>query len=87
MANDRNLEVMKKSEFLGTERRKKAMDVIMQICRENNPCPYKELVNILSYKTGLTTRKIEEDYLEVLISVRMLQLNKNLVEVGAMDGK
>lgn len=82
-----NLEVQKKSAFLGTERRKIAMSTILQICRENclPLCEEKKLLCIISYKTGLTVRKIDEDYISVLMAVGILQKNKFDIELGAEE--
>jgi hypothetical protein len=80
-----NLEVRQKSEFLGTERRKNAMRIILQLCRENLPMEYKKFICVLSYRTGLTIRKVEEDYIEVLKTVGVLQQNKYMLELGAEE--
>lgn len=83
----KNLEVQQKSEFLGTQRRKNAMSTVMQICREycNPEINYNELLNLLCYRTGLTKRKLEEDYIEVLIGIKFLQHNKFNIELGESE--
>ncbi len=77
-----NYDMLKKSEFIGTDRRKKTMSVIMQLCRELLPLDESEAVNIISFRTGLTTRKIEEDYIAVLKSIKFLDTENFALKVG-----
>jgi hypothetical protein len=80
--NKINLEVQQKNNFLGTQRRKEAMSTIVQLCRENLPMEEKKFLCILSYKTNLTIRKLEEDYINVLLGVGILQKNRFNLEIG-----
>jgi methyl coenzyme M reductase subunit D len=67
--------------WLGQERRKITMDIIKQIARECLPIPYKQFACIVSYRTGLSLRKITDDYLEVLIRIGFLKRNENMLLV------
>jgi len=80
----KNLEVKKLSVFAGTGRRKQMMQEIIQICREElkPSLPEEDFICQLSWKTGLTRRKLKEDYIDVLISNDILQMNKGAIELG-----
>lgn len=81
-----NLEVNRLSPFQGTRHRKDMMQTVIQILREElantEPQTESDIVSIISYKTGLTTRKIKEDYIDVLIGVKILQRNRVFLEFG-----
>jgi hypothetical protein len=80
-----NLQINSKSVFNGTNRRNQMMQAIVQMCREQLPMPQKEFINIVAFNTGLTTRKVQEDYLDVLVSVHVLQINKFNYELGESE--
>jgi hypothetical protein len=64
--NERNL-------WVGQDRRKRAMKTIMRIAEELLPMSYKRFACQVSYKTGLSLRKITDDYLEVLSEIGFLE--------------
>jgi hypothetical protein len=47
--------------WLGQDRRKRAMETILKLAREHCPVPYKKFACIVSYRTGLSLRKIQDD--------------------------
>lgn len=75
--------------WLGQQRRKRAMDTILRLAKECCPISFERFVCLVSYKTGLSIRKITEDYLRVLLGVGLLKrdgdsliLGRSNVEVG-----
>ncbi len=70
--------------WLGQGRRKKAMDTIERLARELCPLPFNKFAYIVSYRTGLSLRKLTDDYLLVLQGVGVLKMDgANLTVVGA----
>lgn len=67
--------------WLGQSRRKRAMDIISRLAKEMCPISHGKFVSIVSYKTGLSRRKIAEDYLVVLTDVGILQLNGGMLHL------
>jgi hypothetical protein len=69
-------------EWLGQGRRKRAVEKIIKLARELLPMPYKRFACTVSYRTGLSLRKVTDDYLEVLMELRFLRRNNGLLELG-----
>ena len=67
--------------WLGQGRRKRAMDVISRLAKENCPMSYKKLASIISYQTGLSRRKITDDYLVVLLDVGILENKQGILSI------
>jgi len=65
--------------WLGQGRRRRAMDVILDLVKENSGSPYGKLVSIISFSTGLSRRKIADDYLIVLRDVGLLEITGGIV--------
>jgi len=63
----------------GTRKRDQQMDTITRLAKELCPASYKKLISLVSYRTGLTPRKVREDYIEVLIDVGILSNNGDTV--------
>lgn len=68
--------------WLGQGRRKRAMETIMKLAKELCPTPYKQFACSVSYRTGLSLRKITDDYLEVLLVIGLLKRNENVLIVA-----
>lgn len=68
--------------WLGQERRKRAMETIRKLARENCPMPYKKFASLVSYRTGLSYRKVTDDYLEILLELGLLKRNDDGLVVG-----
>ena len=79
-----SIEVKRKSEFLGSKRRKEAQATILQICKELLPIDYNTAIKTIAYRTGLSCRKVDEDYIDMFITMDILTINKNtrLLELG-----
>jgi predicted nucleic acid-binding Zn ribbon protein len=71
--------------WLGQGRRKRAMETILKLAKELCPIPYKRFVCIVSYRTGLSYRKIADDYLEVLLEIGLLKRNENILTVAEAE--
>ena len=63
----------------GTIKRNQQMETISRLAKELCPASYKIFISSASYRTGLTPRKIREDYVEVLLDVGILMLNGGLL--------
>jgi hypothetical protein len=74
--------VSEESLWLGQDRRKRAMETILKLAKEHCPMPYKKFACIVSYRTGLSLRKITDDYLEVLLELGLLKRIENLLIMG-----
>lgn len=73
--------------WLGQSRRKRSMDIISRLAKEMCPISHGKFVSFVSYKTGLSRRKIAEDYLVVLTDVGILQLSEGMLHlVHTQDG-
>lgn len=75
------------SQFQGAQRKKETMDAILQRAREELPkgMATHQFVCLISYEMGLSTRKIKEDYIDVMISVGILQTKGCLLELGGRE--
>jgi hypothetical protein len=65
--------------WLGQERRKRAMETIQKLARESCPIPYKKFACLVSLRTGLSLRKVTDDYLEILLELGLLKRNDNIL--------
>ncbi len=68
--------------WLGQGRRKRAMETILKLAKELCPIPCKKFACLVSYRTGLSLRKITDDYLEVLLEIGLLKRNDNILTKG-----
>lgn len=59
--------------WLGQERRKITIDTIKKLARELLPMRYNQFSCIVAYRTGLSLRKVTEDYLHVLLGIGFLE--------------
>jgi len=71
--------------WLGQGRRKRAMNTIMRLAEELCPIGYKRFICTVAYRTGLSYRKISDDYLEILTEIGLLKLNDGILTVGKKD--
>jgi hypothetical protein len=67
--------------WLGQTRRKRAMEIISRLAKEMCPLPFSKFVSFVSYKTGLSRRKVETDYLETLLDVEILELKEGILQL------
>lgn len=67
--------------WLGQRRRKRAMDTITRLAKELCPIPPSKFVSMVSYRTGLSRRKIADDYLETLLDVGILEIKEGILTV------
>ena len=65
----------------GTRKRDQQMETITRLAKELCPASYKKLISFVSYRTGLTPRKVREDYVEVLIDVGILKLDGGILHL------
>ena len=65
----------------GTRKRDQQMETINRLAKELCPVSYKKLISLVSYRTGLTPRKVREDYIEVLIDVGILSNNGDTLSI------
>lgn len=61
----------------GQERRKRAMETIKKLAKELFPMEYDKFACIVSYRTGLSLRKITDEYLKILLTVGIIKRNGN----------
>ena len=73
--------------WLGQSRRKRAVEVIIELAKQNLPMSFKEFACLVSYKTGLSLRKITDDYLEVLLNVGVLKEKGGILSVAEESEK
>jgi len=59
--------------WLGQGRRRRAMDIISRLAKELCPMSYRKFVSMVSYRTGLSRRKVADDYIVVLLDVGILE--------------
>lgn len=71
--------------FTGTSKRDKMMQSIVQMARELLPMSQKEFINTVAFNTGLTTRKVQEDYIDLLVTVHIIQINRFDYELGSAE--
>ena len=72
-------------EWLGQGRRKRTVEKIMTLAQELLPMSYKKFACTISYRTGLSLRKVTDDYLEVLIELGFLRRNDGMLELGRTE--
>jgi hypothetical protein len=61
----------------GQERRKRAMETIKKLAQELFPMEYDKFACTVSYRTGLSLRKITDEYLKILLTVGIIERNGN----------
>jgi len=71
--------------WLGQGRRKRAMETILKLARELCPAGYKRFICIVSYRTGLSYRKIADDYLEGLLEIGLLKRDDNILTMAEAE--
>ena len=78
---------MEEDIWLGQRRRRRAMDIITRLAKEVCPAYHGKFVSAVSYRTGLSRRKISDDYLVVLLDVGILKRSDGTLHfVGLPDG-
>ena len=65
--------------WLGQKRRKRAMDIISRLAKELCPISHRKFVSLVSYRTGLSPRKVADDYLEILLDVGILEIKEGIL--------
>ncbi len=65
--------------WLGQDRRKRATETILRLAKELCPLSLKRFACIVSCRTGLSIRKVTDDYLEVLLEIGLLKREDNLL--------
>ena len=58
------------------------MDVISRLAKELCPMPYRKFVSMVSYRTGLSRRKLADDYIVVLLDVGILVNKEGTLNVA-----
>jgi len=71
--------------WLGQARRKRAQETITRLAKETCPISYKRFVCLVSYRTGLSYRKISDDYLEILLELGLLKRNDNILTMAEAE--
>jgi hypothetical protein len=72
--------------WFGQERRKRAMETILKLAKESCPINYKKFYALVSFRTGLSLRKITEDYLEILLELGLLKIDYGILNyVGGAE--
>jgi len=66
----------------GQERRKRAMETIKNLAQELFPMEYDKFACIVSYRTGLSLRKITDEYLKILLTVGIIERNSNTLTLS-----
>tara|TARA_B100001971_G_C18067508_1_gene471258 strand:- start:259 stop:516 length:258 start_codon:yes stop_codon:yes gene_type:complete len=77
---------MEEDIWLGQRRRRRAMDIITRLAKEVCPAYHGKFVSAISYRTGLSRRKISDDYLVVLLDVGILRLNGGMLHLVDTQG-
>ena len=67
--------------WLGQRRRRRAMDIISRLAKDLCPLSHRKFVSLVSYRTGLSPRKVADDYLEILLDVRILEIKEGILQV------
>lgn len=65
--------------WMGQDRRKRATETILKLAKELLPMPFKKFASTVSFRTGLSLRKIMDDYLEVLLEIGLLKRLDNML--------
>ena len=60
----------------GTRKRDQQMETITRLAKELCPSSYKKFISLVAYRTGLTPRKVREDYVDVLLDIGILELSE-----------
>jgi hypothetical protein len=68
--------------WLGQDRRKRAMETILKLAEELCPMSCHKFACIVSYRTGLSLRKITDEYVEVLLATGLLERKGNILNLG-----
>ena len=71
----------------GTRKRMQQMDTISRLAKEMCPISYRKFISAAAYSTGLTPRKMREDYVEVLLGVGILRLNGGILQSADSQGE
>jgi hypothetical protein len=71
--------------WLGQGRRKRAMETIIKLAKGLLPMTLKKFACEVSYRTGLSLRKVMDDYLEVLMEVGILKINGNVLSMAGAE--
>ncbi|MHA2112325.1 MAG: hypothetical protein ACW98W_12655 [Candidatus Hodarchaeales archaeon] len=70
------------SEWVGQDRARNTMNTILKICLDLCPAKKEILIAHMRYRTGLSWRKIEEDYFRTLCKIGAIHVDgNNLVTV------
>ena len=72
--------------WLGQRRRRRAMDIISKLAKELCPMPQGKFISIASYRTGLSRRKIADDYLVILLDVGILTVKEGILHLAGESG-
>jgi hypothetical protein len=62
--------------WLGQRRRKRAMEIILKLAKDVCPLSVSKFVSYVSYRTGLSRRKVSDDYLETLLDIGLLEVKE-----------
>jgi predicted nucleic acid-binding Zn ribbon protein len=73
--------------WFGQGRRKRVMGIIIKLAKECCPVRYKQFACVVSFRTGLSLRKLTDDYLEVLLGIGILKENDGLLTLGEVEPK
>lgn len=65
----------------GQERRKRAMDTITRLAQECFPMDYDEFACMVSYRTGLSLRKVTDEYLKILLTLGIVERDGNTLRL------
>jgi len=57
------------------------MEIISRLAKELCPMPYRKFVSMVSYRTGLSRRKVADDYIVVLLDVGILENKEGTLSV------
>jgi hypothetical protein len=63
------------------------MEIIEDIAKELCPISLRKFVSKVSYRTGLSLRKISDDYVRILIDIGFLTLTKNTLFLNEKRGE
>lgn len=78
-SNELNVNTGSGNIWLGQTRRKVAFKILEELVKELSPMDYKTFICHASYKTGLSLRKISDDYLEILLNTGIVVMNGNTI--------
>lgn len=69
----------------GQERRKRAMETIKKLAKELFPMEYDEFACTVSYRTGLSLRKVTDEYLKILLTLGIFERNGNTLTLPKQE--